>query len=183
MLSGRRAPREGAVLTDSDDFSRRRAELSQIVLCDDNLDGFLRRVTDLSVALIPSCDSCSVSVASDGKVCTRASSDAVSKQLDQHQYDTDNGPCLEAISTGKSIRSDDLAVEARWPGFTSLAASEGVTGCYSVPLRVGENTIGALNLYGLTKPFGEDDQDVAEAFGAQAAVAVATPWPITMPVS
>ncbi|HSH60970.1 MAG TPA: GAF and ANTAR domain-containing protein [Acidimicrobiales bacterium] len=160
-------------MSESDQFSSRIAELSQTLLSDECIDGFLARVARLSVALIPACDTCSVSVVADGKVRTRASSDGLSERVDQHQYDQGEGPCLQAIETGASVGTVLLAEETRWPGFVTLAAAEGVAGCYSVPLRAAERTVGALNLYSLTRPFGDGDQEVSESFAGHAAVAVA----------
>ncbi len=160
-------------VSDADEFSRRVAELSQTLISEGALDGFLQRVTNLSTELIPACDSCSVSVADDGKVYTRASSDPVSKSVDEHQYNTAEGPCLQAIATGEAVRTGAMGEDDRWPAFAPLAASEGVVSSYSVPLKANAATVGALNLYALSKPFGEEDQALAEAFASQAAVAVA----------
>ena len=54
-----------------------------------------------------------------------------------------------------------------------MAAAEGVTGMYSVPLRVADRTVGAINLYSMRQTFSEEDQHLAESFAGQAAVAVA----------
>ena len=160
-------------MTVSDDFSRRVAELSQILLSDQTIDTFLQQVTDLSVDLIPACDSCSVSAVEDGKVRTRVSSDEVAERVDEHQYSTGQGPCLEAISTGRAVRILPFPEEPRWSEFPAKAVSEGVMGAYSVPLTVQERTIGALNLYGRAGPFADSDGELAESFAGHAAVAVA----------
>ena len=161
-------------MSQSDEFSSRIGELSQTLLSDERIDGFLARAARLSVSLIPACDTCSVSVVTDGnKVRTRASSDELAERVDRHQYDNGDGPCLEAISTGASVRSVPFGEETRWPDFVKRAAAEGVTASYSVPLKTGERTVGALNLYSLTRAFGDADEDLSEAFAGHAAVAVA----------
>jgi len=160
-------------VTETDEFSRRIGELSQTLLSDESIDGFLERAARLSVAIVPACDACSVSVATEGKVRTRGSSDELAERVDSYQYDQDQGPCLEAIDTGTSVRSGLFSEETRWPKFVPLAGAAGVVGSYSVPLEAGERTVGALNLYSLTRPFGDDDQEISEAFAGQAAIAVA----------
>ncbi|MDP8974788.1 MAG: GAF and ANTAR domain-containing protein [Actinomycetota bacterium] len=160
-------------MSESEQFSSRIGELSQTLLSDERIDGFLARTARLSVALIPACDTCSVSVLTDGKVRTRASSDELAERVDRHQYREGHGPCLEAIETGASIRSVHFDEETRWRSFVTLAAAEGVVGSYSVPLEAAERTVGALNLYSLSRTFGADDEEVSEAFAAHAAVAVA----------
>jgi GAF domain-containing protein len=158
---------------DADDFSRRIAELSQVLISEAALDGFLERVTKLSEELIPACDSSSISVSDHGQVYTRASSNPISERLDEHQYDTGQGPCLDAIKIGESVLSGAMAQEDRWPAFASRAASAGVVSTYSVPLKASAETVGALNLYALSKTFEEEDRALAEAFATQASVVVA----------
>ena len=168
-----RVPTWEAALYETEEFSRRVGELSQTLLSDECIDGFLRRAALLSVALIPACDSCSVSVTNDGRVRTRASSDSLAERVDRHQYDNHQGPCLEAIQTGATVRSRPFTDETRWPRFVALAEAEGVMGSYSLPLKTAERPVGALNLYSTRRVFGDEDQQLSEAFAVQAAVAVA----------
>ncbi|MDQ3575265.1 MAG: GAF and ANTAR domain-containing protein [Actinomycetota bacterium] len=159
-----------------DDFDRQVAKLHQVLLSDQDIDRFLKRVTELSVSLVPACDTCSVSVLTGERkerFRTRVSSDPVAERVDEHQYGGEEGPCLEAISTGRVVRSGLMAEEVRWAGFPAAASSEGVVSSFSLPLRVQDRTIGALNLYSLSTMFDEEDQKLAGAFATQAAVAVA----------
>lgn len=158
--------------SDLDEFRERIAELAQVSLSDETIDAFLKRVAGLTVALIPACDTSSVSVASDGRVCTRASSDAVAERADDVQYRTGHGPCLEAIDTGQTVVSGLLHEEERWQRFTPSATSEGILGVCSLPLKVKDRIVGALNLYSLSRPFGDEDRELGEDFAAQAAVVV-----------
>lgn len=155
-----------------DELNHQVGELSQILLSDDTIDGFLEKVTHLTVAHVPACDTCSVSIRDDGGVHTRAASDPVAMRVDQHQYANEEGPCIEAISTGRTVRVGLMAEEKRWPRFSPLAESEGVVSTYSVPLTVDDVAAGALNIYSLSKSFEAGDEEVGEAFAAQAAAAV-----------
>lgn len=104
--------------------------------------GFLGRAARLSVALIPACDACSVSVATDGKVRTGAFSDAFAERVDQHQYDLDQGPCLEAIDTGTSVRSGLFAEETRWRSSCRWPAPRAWRGPTPSPWRRGSVSSG-----------------------------------------
>ena len=68
---------------------------------------------------------------------------------------------------------DSMASEERWPAFTPLAVAEGMAALYSLPLKVGEDTVGALNLYSRSRSFAFPDLQAAEALAAQAAVTLA----------
>lgn len=155
-----------------DGLTQQVAELSQFLLGDETIDGFLERVTDLTVSHVPGCDASSVSLRQDDAVVTRAASDRASLKGDELQYSTEEGPCLEAIQTGRTIMTGPMAEEHRWPRFAPRAWSEGIVSIYSVPLKAEDRTTGALNIYSLSKPFREGDEVVGEALAAQAAVAV-----------
>ncbi|MDQ3570352.1 MAG: GAF and ANTAR domain-containing protein [Actinomycetota bacterium] len=163
-------------MSGTDEFDRQVARLHQALLSDQDIDCFLKRVTHLSVSLVPACDSCSVSVLTrepKEKVRTRVSSDPVAERVDEHQYGGGEGPCLEAISTGRVVSSGLMTEETRWSGFPAAATSEGVVSSFSLPLRVEDRTIGALNLYSLSTMFDDEDQELSGAFAIQATVAVA----------
>ena len=158
--------------SDADQLKERLAELTQISLSDETIDAFLYRVADLTVGMVPACDASSVSVICDGRVSTRVASHQVAQRVDEVQYRTGHGPCLEAIDTGQTVVSRPLDDEERWQKFTPLASDEGVVGVCSLPLKVKDRTVGAFNLYSLGRPFGPEDRKLAEDLAAQAAVVV-----------
>lgn len=58
------------------------------------------------------------------------------------------GPCLGACRTGQLVSSADLHRETeRWPRFAPAALAAGIRQAHAVPLRLGDTTIGALNLF------------------------------------
>jgi GAF domain-containing protein len=67
--------------------------------------------------------------------------------VDEVQYGADSGPCLDALRRGEVVAADDLATDTRWPDFASFAVAHRLGSSLSRPLRVGDRTIGALNLY------------------------------------
>jgi hypothetical protein len=70
-------------------------------------------------------------------------------EVDNAQYDTEQGgPCLEAYQQQQQIfRIESTADEARWPEFSRSAAAAGINSTLSLPLVVGGDGIGALNIY------------------------------------
>jgi transcriptional regulator with GAF, ATPase, and Fis domain len=159
-----------------DNVTRRIGQLARVVHADESLERLLRRVAETAVDVIERCDAASVSMSEDGRVSTWVSTHAAAERADEHQYRTEEGPCLDAISTGQANFVDSLESDQRWPAFTPRAAAEGMAGVYSMPLKVGEKTVGALNLYTRAKPFAFPDLQTAEALAAQAAVTLANAW-------
>ena len=133
----------------------------------------MRRVADTALEVIKRCDAVSVSMARDGRVSTWVSTESAAERVDEHQYSIQEGPCLDAIRSGQPNFVDSLSSEKRWPSFVPRAVSEGMVAVYSMPLPLGEETVGALNLYSRSKPFAYPDLQVAEAVAAQAAVTLA----------
>ncbi|GAA3547433.1 GAF and ANTAR domain-containing protein [Amycolatopsis ultiminotia] len=59
------------------------------------------------------------------------------------------GPCLDCVASGKPVTCADLradTAQARWPGFSPAALGSGFRAASAVPMRLREQTIGALTL-------------------------------------
>src|SRR5690606_35830329 len=111
------------------------------------LDTLLRDLTDRAVQEVPGASACSITVRRADRLLTLAGSDGLPSGLDQRQYENGSGPCVAAADTGREQYSPDLTVEARWPGYTRYALSEGVRSVLAVPLEVTDGRGAALNLY------------------------------------
>lgn len=71
--------------------------------------------------------------------------------LELLQVETGEGPCLEAARTGEVVVVPDVAAsEDRWPHFSRIAVDAGYASVHSLPLRLGDEVIGSLNLFGET---------------------------------
>jgi GAF domain-containing protein len=92
--------------------------------------------------------------------------------LDERQYASGVGPCLDAAVTGQTILVD-TRTDTRYAEFSAAARRRGVTHSMSVGLPIPQRTIGALNIYGTAGPFTEGELESAQAFAGHAAVAVA----------
>lgn len=158
-------------MASSDELTERLTELSRVLIADDGLDASLERVATLSTSLIGSCDSCGVSLASNGRISTRAASDDRADRVDAIQYEHGQGPCLQAIETGAAVRVESFDDETRWHEFIERARVEGIKASYSVPLTVQNDVVvGSLNFYSCGSAFDERDRRIGDLLAAQAAV-------------
>lgn len=150
------------------------AEVARELLAADTVDETLQRIADLAVGTVDGCDHAGVSLVRGRTITTPASSNGVPPRVDAIQYETDEGPCLDAIRDHEVFRTDDLATEERWPSFAHRAAREtGVHSMLSFRLFADEDTLGALNLYcKRTGAFGEEARAVGAVLAAHAAVAL-----------
>ncbi len=89
------------------------------------------------------------------------------------QIQNDEGPCLDSYRTGQSVIVPDIAAAdalARWPRFAAAAREMGFAAVHAIPMRLRDQVIGTLNLFGAAP----DRLDPAVARAARALVDIAT---------
>jgi len=157
-----------------DELWRSVADLSGLLLAEEDQETTLRRVGDLAVRSITNCDSAGVTINQGPTPVTQAATGGLVYEVDNYQYDIGEGPCLHAVLSREVTQVDDMGTEQRWPKFCSHAAERGLFSSLSLPLIVRGETLGALNLYSnRTQAFETADRQTGTMFAAQAAVAVA----------
>jgi GAF domain-containing protein len=150
------------------------AELHGALLEDEALETALDRVAAMSVRSLPGCDGAGVSLVEREKVTTASATDETVEAVDSEQYRTGEGPCLEAIRQGTPFRVESMTADERFPEFGPRAAENGILSSLSMPLRVSDRTLGALNLYSRKlSGFTADDEKMATLVATQASVALA----------
>ncbi|WP_410651435.1 GAF and ANTAR domain-containing protein [Amycolatopsis sp. cmx-4-54] len=96
-------------------------------------------------------------------------------RIDEVQYRTGQGPCVDAIAEHEVFRTGDLTTESRWPAFTPEAAATGMRSMLAYRLFVSDTTLGSLNLYSTqTGAFGDETQRDGSVFASHAAIALAS---------
>jgi GAF domain-containing protein len=150
------------------------AELSKIMLSEQQLSDTLGRVAELAKQTITGAADVSVTLMDDGQVFSVAFTGPLSAQLDERQYEAGFGPCMDAALSGATVTIENTAADATYPDFGRAAARRGITHTMSIGLPVARQTIGALNIYGTAAgAFDAATQELATAFASYAAVAVA----------
>jgi GAF domain-containing protein len=155
--------------------------LSAVLGSEETFDATLHRVATLLVEVIRGAEAVGITLVRDVDKQPRASSaetaaysDERVKPIDEAQYATNEGPCLQAIEDNEVYGIESLADEERWPNFKQRAFQEGLRSSLSVPLAVGDRAIGALNMYAFReRAFADGDIEMATAFASQTAVNLA----------
>jgi GAF domain-containing protein len=92
--------------------------------------------------------------------------------VDVHQYEADEGPCLQAMRTGEVVRVDVATSRLLWPEFTADAEAAGIRSFLAAPLGA-EHRLGALNLYSRSPDgFGTPDAAFLAVLTAHATRAI-----------
>ena len=136
---------------------------------DDVVDGALRMVVALAGATVAGADGVSVSLRRHGRLTTVASSDQTIAAMDANQYDTGEGPCVDASVAGHWFHTEALDSETRWPAFIPRAQALGINAILSTPLFATDGPVGALNMYSrTTAAFTPEEQQLASVFASEA---------------
>ena len=150
------------------------SELQALLLGTDTLYEFLDQLAQLTAQALPEGSSCGVTVRQDSRAVTLAASDDWTRWVDQAQYDLDEGPCLDALTTGKANYIPDTTTEVRWAGFCQAAHEWGVHSCLALPLNSPHGLMGCYNFYSVkSEGFAEESRGQLEVFAGNAAGAVA----------
>lgn len=113
-------------------------------------------------------------VAPDGGLEVVVSTNESSDFLGIVQAKSGDGPCVEAITTGRAVSIDDLeAVDAQWSYFADQALRSGYRSIHAIPMRLRDATIGSLNLFrATTGHLGEADIVAAQALADVATISI-----------
>ena len=151
------------------------AALSRFFVGDKTMMQTLERVTQMTAQSLADAEFVGITMmTTDGKVGTAVFTDPEAPEIDQAQYESGRGPCLDAFRTGDTLRIESTTDDERWPEFSATCAAHGILSTLSLPLSVDGTTYGALNLYSRRSAAFDDEQtSTAALFAAHAAVVLA----------
>lgn len=145
------------------------ARMASIPASNEVVDAALRLVVKLAEATVDGANGVSVSLERQGKLRTVAASNDTVLEMDHHQYESGEGPCVAAAAEGHEFHVDALAEEERWPTFVPLATQQGIKSILSTPLIPHDRPLGALNIYSdAERAFGAGQVELAQLFATQA---------------
>lgn len=116
---------------------------------------------------------CGVTLLRDRKAATAASSSERARNMDEVQYNFNDGPCLTASRDQTTIHIPDLAQEERWPDYTRAITGRGMHSILAVPFDLAGDAKAALNLYSdRANTFTDEAIDRATAYANEASRSV-----------
>jgi hypothetical protein len=157
--------------------------LRDLFAAEEPLDVITRRVAETAVAAIPHADIVSITVLSWPDASTAACTDDQALDLDNHQYASGRGPCLEAAWQRTPLRAVINEEQSRWPEFVEAAQRAGIRASLSVPLLIAamdeQELVGSLNIYSRkATAFDEFDAELMRLYSVAAGQAISnsTRW-------
>jgi ANTAR domain/GAF domain len=148
--------------------------LADTLVVDYDIIDFLHYLIECSLGLIDA-DEAGVMLASpSGHLQPIAASTERIRLLELFELQNQDGPCLDAFRTGETVIAADLEQEReRWPNFATEALQVGFRAAHSIPMRLRDDTIGAINLLRInTGDLTGEDTKLARALADIATIGV-----------
>ncbi|SEF20788.1 GAF domain-containing protein [Amycolatopsis pretoriensis] len=131
-----------------DDVTGALESLTAVLRQEDDFRILLRHVCLEVRRAIPGVAEASITLVRADEPHTASATAAVVSELDGDQYRLGDGPCLEAVRSGKIVRTSVTDAAERWPAFASGAMEAGFGSFLAAPLVADEEYTGAVNCYG-----------------------------------
>jgi GAF domain-containing protein len=161
-------------MTREADVVRSLVQMADTLVDDYDVVDLLTGLTNRCVALLGASAAGVMLASPAGGLRLVASSSEAMRLLELFELQAEEGPCLEAFSTGESVAHENLeAGEGRWPMFAATAVQSGFLSAVALPLRLRDVTLGALNILNVSRdPMADADLVVARAFADLAALSI-----------
>ena len=151
------------------------ARIAEYLFDAESTDDVLARISQAAVATVAGSEAASITLLEAGSYRTTGSTAQAATEIDQAQYDADEGPCLDAVNS--PMVAAPSYPDERWPRLGSAPPDHGMQSSVSYQLawstREGaESGTGSLNIYGLTPDaFDESAMEIGAILAAHASLA------------
>lgn len=151
------------------------ARVTKLLRTQRTLPAKLETVVEIAKRTTPNCDAAGVSLLIEQEPTTAAVDGRLAVEIDLVQYETGQGPCLDAISGAHVVRIDVLDGDTRFAHFAPGALALGINSVLSTPLAAHGRTVGALNLYSHEmNAFDAHAEELVQPLAAYAAEVIST---------
>ena len=154
-------------------LARELSELARVMQAEPAVPSLPRRIVGAAAVNVPGAEHAGITIVRSKTLRSPDTTGDLVERVDAVQYETGQGPCVQAGRKRVTIRSDDLRVDPRWPRFSSRAVELGIVSMISVQLFVATDSYGALNLYSSgPDTFNTESERAAMLFASHAALAM-----------
>lgn len=163
-----------AAETDGNSLASSFAAIALDLFAAGELAEVMRRIVEVATSVIGNCDLASVTMLEGDHFSTPVYTHTNALRVDEVQYSTQQGPCIEALLSG-TVHGTTPGWREQWPEWASKAEEAGIGSVLAVPLRIPDTIhlrLGAVNMYSYSGDgFTKADQELALILSAHAAIA------------
>lgn len=117
-------------------------QLQDLVIDSEDVSGFLEDLAVFTASSVSAARGqdvlCGITLSRRRRSMTVAGSSHEARLIDEVQQAYGDGPCLEAMRTGKSVLVSDTSADSQWPEYCTTIAERGHLAVLCVPLRLEE---------------------------------------------
>ena len=147
-------------------------ELGRLLLGEHTASSMLQRIVELVQRALPGAAEVSITLMRDERPTTAAFTGRLAEELDETQYESGYGPCLDAAVNGQFTEILDARTEDRWPEYVPVFLEHGALSALAAPVPAPHLAAG-LNVYARTaRAFTDDDRSALAEFAAYAGAAL-----------
>lgn len=156
-------------------MARELSELARELEAEPDFTAVMHRIVMAAVTELDGATAAAITLVRHGQVSSPVHSSDLAERTGTIQSETGEGPCVDSSREEVTIRVDDLRESSRWPAFAARAVELGVLSLLSFQLFVGEDSMGALDVYSdRADGFGAQDEDTGLLLASHAAIAMST---------
>jgi GAF domain-containing protein len=135
-------------------------ELADTLVADHDISDFLHLLCERAVTLVDADEAGVLLMDRRGRLDAVAATSAEMQHLEALEASLQQGPCVEAHRIAADLDCGDLeSAVQRWPDFVPEALKSGLHAVHAAPLRLRDESVGALNVFRVT-PGRFDVEDV-----------------------
>jgi transcriptional regulator with GAF, ATPase, and Fis domain len=124
-------------------------EVADTLVDEFDLIEFLQMLTTRTAELVGTSAAGVLLADHQGQLQFMAASNEQTELLELFQVQAAEGPCLDCFRDGRAVINADLRQATdRWPAFAPRAVAAGFRSVHAFPMRLRQEVIGALNLFG-----------------------------------
>ena len=133
----------------SDDAAEAFRRLADLVYRGATFDTIHQAICDIALTAVPGCDhACVTTITADGEPHQEAASDDTALLVDRLEWQTGEGPCVDAVLSDRYELDPDITSASVWPQLARLVVEQtSVRGMAGYRIMDGTRKAGALNLY------------------------------------
>jgi hypothetical protein len=158
----------------STDVARALADAVVTINAHRTLDETLDAIVHAARASVPGFTHVGISIMhGKDKIETKAATGQLVWELDNVQYNLQEGPCYASLTDAPMVSAEHLRHDQRWPRYVPEATDRGVRSQLAYRLYVDDHTLGGLNFYSVESDTLHDGAfEIGELFARHATVAL-----------